>query len=304
MIAKPAATARHSRLLLREERWGFIFITPFLLFFAVFNVIPSILAFWLSVVTWQPATGATQFIGLEKFGTLAREPTFWKAMENTFYYAALVTPASVLLALITAALIYALPWGGLREFFQGAFYLPGIVAAVAVAVIWRFIYDYEIGLLNAVAGLFGVQPVNWLGNPHIAMLAVALMEVLTGLGGAIIIFIAAIGGIPQSLYDAAKIDGAMFWQEFFQITLPLLVPAILYVAVVRTIGAFQVFVPIYLLTSGGPSNATLTIGFLIYRQLFYYADISLASATGLALLVATLVFTVVQFRWFKSVVEY
>ncbi|MGH7863111.1 MAG: carbohydrate ABC transporter permease [Candidatus Dormibacteraceae bacterium] len=207
-------------------------------------------------------------------------------------------------AVLIAAFINSLVSQRLREFFEAAFYLPGVIALVAVSVVWRFIYDYELGLLNFLLSLFRVSPVNWLGDPHVALAAVAAMEVLTGLGGGIIIFVAALGGIPQELYNAAKIDGAVPRQTFRHITLPLLMPAILYVAVVSTIGAFQVFTPIYLLTFGGPANATTTIGWLIYRQVFYFTDVSLAATTGLMLLLATLIFTIVQFRWFSTVVEF
>lgn len=303
-MANGVATAKRSWLAAREEFWGFAFIAPFLILFFVFRVMPALMAIWLSIDNWQPTTGETTFVGLSNFDTLIHQANFWKAMLNTFYYAVLVTPSGLILALMAAAFIHALPWRGLREFFQGAYYLPGVIAAVAVAVLWRYIYDYEVGLLNFLVTTLGFERVNWLGDPRVAMISVALMEVLIGLGGTIIIFVAALGGIPQDVYDAAKIDGAVAWQEFVYVTLPLLTPAILYVAVVRTIGAFQVFVPIYLLTLGGPANATLTVGFLIYRQVFYYGEVGMATATGLLLLVATLIFTVFQFRWFSSVVEY
>lgn len=301
---RPAASKRYSALAAREERWGFLLIAPFCALFFVFKVIPAVMAIWLSLANWQFATNASTFVGLHNFERLLAQSSFWQAMLNTFVYAAMVTPTSVVVAVLIAAFINSLVSQRLREFFEAAFYLPGVIALVAVAVIWRFIYDDELGLLNFLLSLVHVGPVNWLGDPHIALAAVAAMEVLTGLGGGIIIFVAALGGIPQELYNAAQIDGAVPRQTFRHITLPLLTPAILYVAVVSTIGAFQVFTPIYLLTFGGPAGATTTIGWLIYRQVFYFADISLAATTGLMLLLATVVFTIFQFRWFSAVVEF
>jgi multiple sugar transport system permease protein len=303
-MATLTVTRRRSAVARREATWGYLFILPFMVLFFVFRIVPSLMAFWLSVVAWKPGTGEAPFIGLANFELLLSQPTAFKAFANTFYYALLATPSGIVLALGTAALIHVTPWPRVRTFFQAAYYLPGVVAAVSIAVVWRFIYDYDVGLLNFLLGLLGIEKLNWLGHPSTAMISVVIMEVLVGLGGTIIIFVAALAAIPQDLYDAAKIDGARPWQEFLHITLPLIVPAILYVAVVRTIVAFQVFVPIYLLTQGGPANSTLTVGFLIFRQVFYYAEIGLATATGLVLLLVTLIFTVIQFRWFSSVVEY
>jgi multiple sugar transport system permease protein len=298
---KPAG---YSAFALREERWAVFFLLPFVVVFFTFRVVPSVMAVWLSVASWTPGTGEVNFVGLGHFRMLTESPAFWKAMANTVHYAALVTPSGLILALATAALVHHLASPGWRAFFEGALYLPSVLAAVSVAVLWRYLYDYESGLLNVLATALGTERVFWLGDPRIALIAVAGMETITGLGGAVVVFVAALAGIPSDLHDAAAIDGAGRWRAFVHVTLPLLTPAILYVAVVRTIGAFQVFVPVYLVTQGGPADATLTIGLLIWRQLMVYAETGLAAATGLALLGVTLLFTAVQFRWFRRTVEY
>lgn len=285
-----------------EKVWGYLFITPFLLLFLVFQVAPSAMAIWLSLVHWRPRD--VTWVGLQNYQRILDQEAFWVSMKNTFLYVLMVVPIEMVLAFMTSVLIYSLRFEGVRQFFQAAFYLPGVVSGLAVAIVWRFMYDYQVGLANYFLGLLGLEPVNWLGNVNTALPSLAAMAILGGGGAAIIIFVAGLGGIPTEYYDAATIDGANMWHKLIAITLPLLMPAILYVLVVSTIGAFQVFIPVYVLTNGGPANSTLTVGYYIYRQVFYYSDLGVAAAAGLLLLLVTVGFTIIQFRRFSQVVEY
>lgn len=286
-----------------ERIWGYLFVAPFLLLFAIFHIVPAGMAVWLSLVDWKPRS--VTWVGLANYTKILELDAFWLAMGNTFLYVLMVVPISMVLAFITAQLIYTIRTESIRQFFQGAFYLPGVVSGLAVAIVWRFMFDNEIGLLNyLLTQVFSLQPVNWLGNPSIALASLALMAILSSGGAAIIIFVAALGGIPQEYYDAATIDGAGPLRQLTSVTLPLMIPSILYVLVVSTIGAFQVFIPVYTLTSGGPANRTMTVGFFIYRQIFYYSDLGVAASAGLLLLLVTVGFTIIQFRRFSSVVEY
>lgn len=286
-----------------EKLWGYVFIAPFIILFLIFHIVPSGMAVWLSLVRWRPM-GGSEWVGLLNFSRIVANDVFWIAFKNTFLFVLMVVPPGMLLAFLTAVLIFSLRQDAMRQFFQAAFYLPGVVSGLAVAIIWRFIFDYQVGLLNYFLSVFGIEPVNWLGNIHTALPSLAGMALLGGGGASIIIFVAALGGIPTEFYDAATIDGANALQKLRTITLPLLVPSILYVLVVSTIGAFQVFIPVFVLTHGGPVNSTTTVGYFIYRQVFYYADLGVAAAAGLFLLVATVGFTIVQFRRFSQVVEY
>ena len=286
-----------------EKLWGYLLILPFMAFFVVFFLFPYVMVIWLSIVDWHPR-GVTEYVGLQNYADVVEMPSAQKAMVNSFYYTLLVVPISTALSLLTAILIVSLRSSTMRGFFQAGFYLPGVISGLAVAIIWRFVFDFHVGVLNYFLSLINLEPVNWLGNIHAALPSLAGMAILSSNGVAIIIFCAALLSIPSSLFDAAAVDGAAFWRKHWSITLPLLTPALLYVIVVSTLGALQVFVPIYVLTRGGPVHSTITVGYYIYNQLIFYANTGTAAAAGLLLLVATVGFTVIQFRRFSQVVEF
>lgn len=286
-----------------DKLWGYLLILPFMAFFVVFFLFPYVMVIWLSIVDWHPR-GVTEYVGLQNYADVVEMPSAQKAMVNSFYYTLLVVPISTALSLLTAILIVSLRSSNMRGFFQAAFYLPGVISGLAVAIIWRFVFDFHVGVLNYFISLVNLEPVNWLGNIYAALPSLAGMAILSSNGVAIIIFCAALLSIPSSLFDAAAVDGAAFWRKHWSITLPLLTPALLYVIVVSTLGALQVFVPIYVLTRGGPVHSTITVGYYIYNQLIFYANTGTAAAAGLLLLIATVGFTVIQFRRFSQVVEF
>jgi multiple sugar transport system permease protein len=286
-----------------EKVWGYLFITPFMAFFLVFTILPYAMVVWLSFVDWHPR-GVTEFVGLQNYTEVIGANAARKALVNSFYYALLVVPLSTALSLFTAILIVSLRSRGLRSFFQATFYLPGVISGLAVAIIWRFVFDFHVGVLNHLLSLLGLEAVNWLGDIYTALPSLAGMAILAGNGVAVIIFCAALLGIPTELYDAAAVDGAGFWRKQWSITMPLITPALLYVLVVSTLGALQVFVPVYVLTRGGPVQSTMTAGYYIYNELIFYHNTGTAAAAGLLLLLATIGFTIFQFRRFSQVVEY
>jgi multiple sugar transport system permease protein len=300
--AKPSVQAKITYAA-REKLWGIFFITPFMLFFIVFFLIPCVMVIWLSVVDWHPQ-GVTKFVGLQNYITVISMDSFQKAVRNSIFYAMMVVPCSIALSLITAILIVSLRSHALQSFFQATFYLPGVISGLAVAIIWRFVFDYHVGVLNYFLSLLKLGPVNWLGNVYTALPSLAGMAILAGNGAAIIIFCAALLGIPTDFYDAAAVDGASFWRQHWSITLPLLTPALLYVLVISTIGALQVFVPVYVLTRGGPVYSTITVGYYIYNQLMFFGNAGTAAAAGLLLLIGTVGLTIFQFRHFSQVVEF
>jgi len=286
-----------------EKVWGYLFISPFMLFFLVFTIVPYAMVVWLSLVDWHPR-GVTQFVGFQNYADVIGASSARKALFNSFYYALLVVPLSTAISLFTAILIVSLRNRALRSFFQATFYLPGVISGLAIAIIWRFVFDFHVGVLNHLLSLLNLGPVNWLGDIHIALPSLAGMAILAGNGVAVIIFCAALLGVPTELYDAASVDGASFWRKQWSITLPLLTPSLLYVLVISTLGALQVFVPVYVLTRGGPVESTMTAGYYIYNELIFYHKAGTAAAAGLLLLLATVGFTIFQFRRFSQVVEY
>ena len=286
----------------REEMWGYIFVTPFLVLFLVFVLVPTIMSVVMAVLEWYDRKPV--YVGLENIDFVVHDQRFWHSVRNTLSYVGMFTIAAVALALAVAIRITKFRSQGMRQGFQSAFYLPSVVSLVAVAVVWRYIFNNQFGMINYLLSLVEIEPVNWLGNTQTALPSLVIMDLVTGLGVGIIIFVAAVLGLPSELFDAAHIDGATGWLETIYITIPLLTPSILYVAVTTTIVAMQLFVSVFFLTKGGPVGSTLTLAFLTYRYAFVFLKIGYASAVGLALLLLTLALAVVLFRWFRSVVEY
>jgi multiple sugar transport system permease protein len=278
---------------------GLWFALPALALIAVFFVLPVIAGLALSLSDFDIyALGNLEhlrFVGLDNYARLVQDPLFWRALLNTFYFVLVGGPLSVLVSLGAALLINArlVRWKGL---FRVVFFLPVMTALVAVAVVWRYIYHPRYGLLNYALGLVGVAPVDWLGDPLLAMPALILMAVWKNFGYNMIIFIAGLQSIPEQIYDSARIDGAGRFQQLRYITLPLLAPTFLFVGLLTMIGSFQLFAEPYVMTQGGPSNATLSVVLLMYEQGFRWWNLGYAAAIAFLLFAIMLVGTVLQLR--------
>ena len=283
--------------------WSYLFIAPTLFFFFLFTLIPVVQAFALSL---QNATivGGT-FAGLDNFVQLARDPIFLKSVANTVLYTVIVVAAQITLALFIAGLLQPLPRKG-QSFYRALFYLPLVNSAILVAMVWRWIFNPNpYGLANTVLSVFGLNPQPWIGSSDQALAAVILSTVLIIPGGGVVLYSAAIGGIPRELYEAADVEGAGWYARWRHITIPLLQPTTLYLIVVYTIAAFQVFERVYIMTNGGgPNNATITIVQLIYSTAFQFGRYGLASAQAVVLFIMAVLVAVLQFRWLRSDVEY
>jgi len=283
--------------------WSYIFIAPTLLFFALFTVVPVLQAFTLSL---QNATivGGT-WVGFANFVTLAGDPIFRLAVLHTVVYALITVAAQIFLALFIAGLLQPLPKTA-QVFYRALFYLPLVNSAILVAMVWRWIFNPNpFGLANALVQLFGLSPHPWIGSSDEALAAVILSTVLIIPGGGVVLYSAAMGGIPKELYEAADVEGASWYRKWRHITIPLLRPTTLYLIVVYTIAAFQVFERVYIMTNGGgPNNATITIVQLIYSTAFQFGRYGLASAQAVVLFVMAVAVAVIQFLWLQSDVEY
>ena len=287
----------------RRHGWSYLFILPTLGFFVLFTLIPVVQAFTLAL---QDATvvGGT-FTGLTNFVTLAQDPVFRQAVANTILYAVIVVSAQIGLALVIAGLLQPLP-ARVQAWYRALFYLPLVNSAILVAMVWRWIFNPNpFGLANTVLSIFGVGPQPWIGSSDEALAAVILSTVLIIPGGGVVLYSAAIGSIPRELYEAADVEGASWYARWRHITIPLLRPTTLYLIVVYTILAFQVFERVYIMTNGGgPNNATVTIVQLIYGTAFQFGRYGLASAQAVVLFVMAVAVAAVQFRWLQSDVEY
>ena len=282
-----------------ESRAGWVFIAPALMLIGVFFVIPVLGALVLSFTDFDiysigdPAN--TRFIGLGNYQSLFADPLFWKALRNTAYYVAVGGPLSVVVSLAAAMLVNArlVRW---KPLFRSAFFAPWVTTLVAVALVWRYLYHPQYGLLNAFLGLVGVGPIDWLGNPRWAMPAIILMSVWKNFGYNMLIFLAGLQTIPPQLYEAAELDGAGTWQRFRQVTVPMLGPTFVFVGVVTMIAAFQIFSEPYVMTQGGPLKSTLTLVLFMYEQGFRWWRLGFAAAVAVVLGLLTLAGTAVQLR--------
>ncbi|MGH2459360.1 MAG: carbohydrate ABC transporter permease [Chloroflexota bacterium] len=285
----------------RGEAWGYFFIAPSLLAFLVFSAYPMLDSILLSFhhLTLQ----SSEWVGLQNYQDLATDSDFYLVLANTARYLVFIVPFGVVLSLVLSVLVFRLATGW-QVFFKSAYYLPHVTAGVVLSFIWLYLFDPGFGLLNYILRALGFAPVLWLSNPTTSLLSLVIMYHAISWGGAIILISASLGGIPEHLYEAARIDGASQLRQTLDITLPLLKPAIAYVTITGTIAALQIFTEIYVMTGGGPNYATADLVYFIYDRGFTMFDFGTASAVAVILLVVTVAIAIFQFRVFASDVEY
>lgn len=276
-----------------RDRWAYFFVLPSVAAFAILVAFPLLQAFQLSF--FDATLLQRTWVGLGNYVRLFSDTVFVISLRNTLLLVAGVVPVTAVLALIIAVLAFGLPRFG-QAFVRMAFYLPTVASGVVLSLIWLWILNPVIGLANWLLSLIGVPAQTWLANAQLAFVCVAVVLLNFTLGQPIIIFMAALGAIPEELYDAAKIDGAGPFREFWHITLPMLRPTTLFILVTRTIAVFQVFAVVMLLTKGGPAYATETIVYRIYEQAFEFGQYGYASTQGIILLVIIMLVTLLQFR--------
>jgi multiple sugar transport system permease protein len=284
--ARPGALAR------KRERWFYLLISPWLVGLLLFQAGPILGAFLLSFAEW-PLPRAPELVGLAHFRTLAADPLLGRTLLNTLYYAAGTVPAGILLGLGLALLVRR-PRAGI-SMFRAIFFLPAVISGVATVLVWGWVFNPQYGIANALLGLLGIRGPGWLQDESWAMPALILMS-LWNVGTNMVVYLAALQGVPRDLQEAAALDGAGRWARFRHVTLPLISPVTFFLIVVNLIVAFQVFTPTYLLTRGGPNNATLTLPLYIYLNAFAWGRLGYASALALVLFVLVLALTLLQFR--------
>jgi multiple sugar transport system permease protein len=286
-----------------SNKWAYLFILPPLIEFLIFYVWMVFSTVNISVQRWSPI-GPTGWVGLRNYETVLGEPAFWDSMRITATYTLVTVSGGIFIALVMSEIIFRFR-PKMQTFFKSAFYLPGVVSAVVISLIWIWLYQPWYGLFNYLLSLFDAGPVGWLTTPEWALFSLMLVSLASGHGGQIVFLTAAMGGVPSTLYEAARIDGAGEWTRFFKITLPLLKPTLLYLIVTGIIGSFQVFTSIIVMTpEGGPLKSTRTIGFMIYETAFLRARFDLASTQALLLLVVLLFFSLFVVRSMQTDVEF
>jgi len=295
-----AAGARQHRRVRATTRRGitaWLFLAPSLIILFAFTLYPMIQAAYLSLTDYN-LIRAARFVGLDNYRELVGDPDFWNAFGNTLLYAVVVTPVTVVLALLLAVLLNR-PFVG-RAFARTAIFLPFIVSLGIIAIAWSFLLDPNIGLLSYWLAKVGIVPEQgWLTDPRYAMAAVMAVGVWKNVGFYMVIYLAGIQSIPTDVYEAARLDGAGAWQRFRSMTLPLLANQTLLVAVLALIASLQAFDQIYVMTHGGPFFRTETLVVLIYREGFQSLRFGYASAISFVLLILVFVLSMVQFGWLR-----
>lgn len=286
---------------LKEYMWGYVFVLPAVVGFFLFMAYPMLYGIFISFFK-VGIGGQKECIGINNYLKLINDVHFLKAVFNTAYYTlgilVLCVPLSLFLAVVLNQKLKFL------SFYRVSYYMPVISMMIAVAMIWKGLLGTNYGLVNYFLGFFGIPKIEWLTDPKWAMPGLILMSIWKGVGFNMIVFLGALQNIPKTLLESASIDGANRFQRFFRITLPLLSPAIFFVIITTTIHSFQIFEQAYILTEGGPQEATTTIVYYIYKNAFEWFKPGYASAQATFLFIILLIITVIQFKLQKRWVHY
>lgn len=286
----PAKTRPSWSARLREPAAGLLFVLPVLVLFVVFRFVPAFGAFGMSLTDFK-ISGEWEYIGAENYQRLLDDPVFMASLKATLVYAAVYVPLTVLISLGTALLLNAVT----RKvgLFRGALFLPYVTSFVLAGIIWRWVYELD-GLLNGLLAKVDIGPVDFLGDTSLVLPSLAVVSAWKGFGYSMLILVAGLKSIPVSYLEAARVDGANAWHRFRGIVLPLLRPTLFFVLVIETIGAFQVFDTIYVMTGGGPTRASYTLVYGLFDQGFRFFDFGYAATMSVVLFAIILVVSLIQ----------
>ncbi len=274
----------------RDGMWAGLFLAPYLLFFATFVLLPVGYGFWISLHKWHVLARDVPFVGLRNYRIALQDDLFRLSLARTVFFAALAVPIGNVVSLGLAVMLNSASRGA--TFFKVAFYLPVVVSIAATAVIWRWLYNTEFGLLNR---LFGTN-VPWLSSPSWAMPSIVILSIWWGAGGNMLVYLAALKAVPKEQLEAASLDGAGGSQRFRHVTVPNLSGVILFCLVMSVIGASQVFAQTYILTGGGPADSTLTVMLYMYRQGFQQYQLGYGSAVAYLLFAGVFLLGLTQIK--------
>jgi len=284
----------------QPRKWlaGYFFVGPAALLLVVFSVISIGISLYLSFFDYDIITRGGPFIGLGNYReALFQDELFWLAMRNTIYYAVGVVPGITISAFLLALAGHKITHG--KSIFRTIYFLPSITPIVVISLIWVWLYSPE-GMFNQLLKQIGISGPNWLMTAPMAMPSIIIMSIWVHVGYYVVIYLAGLADIPRDFYDAARVDGANWWQEIRYVTVPLLRNVTLFVTVTLAISAFQVFTQVYIMTMGGPGSATTSMQLLIFRQGFQYFRMGYASALSWLLFAVIFVLVAIQLRTTRS----
>lgn len=283
----------------RQARAGLLLALPSVVLILVFFFGPVLYGLWLSLTDFDlyaiADPSSARFVGVGNYGNALASPEFWNALKVTLWYALVGAPVSVAVSLAAALLVdsHLTRW---KPFFRAVYFAPVVTTLVAVAIVWRYLYQPQYGLVNELLARFGIPRVDWLGDPHWALPAILVLAVWKNFGYNLLIFVAGLQAVPRELHEAAQLDGASGWQRFRHVTLPELAPVMLFVSVTTAINYFQLFAEPYVMTQGGPLRSTTSLVLLMYEQGFRWWRLGYAAALAFLLFAVILVATFVQLR--------
>ena len=305
-LGRRATTRRPGALLFDRRRRGeayapYLFLAPGFLLFSLVILYPIARAFQISLYQWSIVPGtASNFLGLDNYDRALHDPLFWRSLGNTGFYMAVTVPIQMALGLAAAVLLDArMP---ARTLFRTLYYLPVITSWVVVSLLFRYLFMTDGGFVNWILhdGLHVIDHnVEWFAGRWTAMSAISVLGVWKGIGWSMVIFLAALQGVPRELYEAAAVDGAGSWRSFRSITLPTLLPVVAFVTVMLVIGGFNVFISVFLITNGGPLDQTQVLLTYMYRQAFTFLDFGYGSALSFTLTLIVFVLSLAQLRIFR-----
>lgn len=302
--AKPKFTKPRLSRQARDNLTGYLFVLPWILSLLVFTAYPMIASIYFSMTRYN-VLNPPQWIGLANFNEMFRvDPLYWTSVSNTAYYVFFAVPLGLAFGLVLALLLNQNVKG--IGFFRTVFYLPGLVPAVASTLLWMLLLNPQLGLVNQLLGVLGIGKLGWLGSPTWSKPGLILMSLWGGTGGTMLIFLAGLKEIPQSLIEAAMMDGANAWQRFWVITIPMISTTIFFNLVMGFIGSFQVFASAYVAAGNGagPLNTLLMYMLLLYRNAFRYFNMGYAAAMALVLFVVLVILTLVMVRFSRNWVHF
>jgi multiple sugar transport system permease protein len=288
---------RSRKLHAHQARMAYLFISPAILLFSVFTVVPVFMAFYLSFTNYD-VLSRMDWVGLSNYRKLYTDALLWQTFRNVLFYTVIFVPLNILTSLLIALLLNKAIRG--VKVFRTLNYLPTLTSAVAAATVWLWVLHPEFGLLNGFLSYFGVTGPAWLSETRTAMASVIMVTLWQAVGSNMVIYLAGLQGVPDYLYESAKLDGANAVQRFRYITWPQLRPTTFLVSTMSIIGALQLFDQAFVLTQGGPANATKTPVYLIYQQGFNQLQMGYASAQAFVLALAILIFSLINMRLSKA----
>ncbi len=290
--APPRKFPRISRRSLQRNLDGWLFASPWIIGFVLWTLGPMVASLWISFTEWD-LIGSPRWVGFQNYGAMMDDKLVGQALKVTTLYAITSVPLHLVTGLLLALLLNTSIRG--LKFYRTAFYMPSVLSGVAVALLWRWLFSTEFGLFNTMLASVGITGPSWLGDPRWALPSLVVMSVW-GVGSGALIYLAGLQGIPTDLYEAAQVDGATGWSRFWYVTLPMMTPVLFFQLVTGLIAALQIFTQAFIMTDGGPNNATLFLLLYLYRNAFEYFRMGFASALAWVLFAYILVLTLILFR--------